>query len=169
MLIAWILSLFHALAPHPACGDDCDRIARGIATASERDPLYKGPLGAAQTASTLTAFAWHEARLQEKVVGDGRVSFGLFQIQRETASEVLGRPVTKEELLDVDTAAPIAITLLKKSRIVCARRPEDERFAWYAAGGNGCKESGFAKSAHRALLAKRLLREHPLPKESATP
>jgi Transglycosylase SLT domain len=157
VLADWTLSLMLSLEPHAACAADCPRIARAMTAAAVADPLFTDKRGVEETIAQEVALAWHESRFVETAKGDHGASLGLFQISPPTAA------APAADLLAAETAAPIAIRLLRQSFRICKRETPDHALAWYAAGGNGCLAKGFQASAHRIALAKRIYKKHPPP------
>lgn len=151
----WVLAVMVKMQPYqsPQIRVTYDETAEAIALAANTRPIFEGEDGAVKTAAFLLAIAWKESRFNPTAVGDNGASLGLFQIQAPTAH------VTANMLLVPREAAPIAINLVKTSLAVCGHYGWHERLGWYAAGGNGCKESGRKKSVSRVLLAEKILRE----------
>jgi hypothetical protein len=162
---AWILSLMCLLVP-PATApwrDSFPRTAAALAAEANARPLFKGERGREETAALLVAWASFESAFDPGALGDCHGakertaaacdSHGLFQISKANAPS--------RELLEPEGAAAHAGRLFAESFRICRGRPRPELGAWFAAGGNGCKEAGFAASRHRFARAERLLREHP--------
>lgn len=133
-----------------------DETAEAIAMAANQNPIFPGKDGAVQTASFLLAIAYHESRFNPTAVGDHGASLGLFQIQMNTAH------VSANMLLVPREAAPIAINLIKTSKVVCGHFGWSEQLGWYCAGGNGCKARGRAQSRSRVFLAGQIMRDNPV-------
>lgn len=157
--IAWILTLMAALPARyrekqavPWASTEPDTaaaIADGCLTPDA------GPWEPAKCAAQLVVVAFHESRFRPNAVGDVDASvhsFGLFQIQAPT----LGREVPR----DAPGQVHAALELLHHSFDVCRDRPENERLAWYMAGGKGC-DVAHGMSRFRTSEADRLLRAHP--------
>jgi hypothetical protein len=162
-LTAWILSLIYKLEPKPACGENCISIARSMSDWSIKNPLFvtRGSVdGKAETGSLLVALSWHESRFVEDVKGDHKTSFGLYQINFDTA-KLVETKAKREDLIEVDSATPIALRLIKESMKICKDEPLQYQLAWYAWGRDGCHREGFVKSMHRIQLAQRLYKENP--------
>lgn len=129
--------------------------------------MFSGAFGAARTAALLVAFAKFESSFDPHALGDcspGKPktvqncqSLGMWQISKAHAPA--------DELLEPETAVVHARKLLAQSAKICSGRPPEERYAWYAAGGDGCKESGFTASKHRFWLARKIFNDHPYSEE----
>lgn len=99
-------------------------IAQGIARAASNDPLFPARTGAQATACILVACAWTSSRLRPYVRNGNRI--GLFQIRPPSFPKV-----STDTLLHPGQAALIAIDLIRTSVQKMARRPWEERLAWY--------------------------------------
>lgn len=157
----WILAMMVALQPPESTpwADSYLTTAAAIATAVETEPpLFAGPDAVAKTAAAMVALSWFESRFDVGAVGDHGRSHGLYQIERSNLSE----GVTEETIkLDAELATREAMRLLRQSMRICRNEKPDFGWAWYAAGGRGCRTPGFVKSAHRIALGRRLFRENP--------
>jgi len=144
--------------------DRYGEISRAIAEASSEDPLFpQRSDGAERTATILVSIAFYESRFHPNVIGDQGRSFGLYQIQPGTWK------IDGKVLLLPRTASNVAIDLVRKSFKACAKRPWQERLAWYAASA-GCETvhpKVLGQSIERMLLADKLFRrffpEHAAP------
>lgn len=154
ILRTWILAAITSLQPTAPWDSTYSNTAEAIAEASAEHPLW-GDESEFDTAAVLVAFAYTESRFNPLAEGDcfdGKChSFGLFQINPSHSQGERG------SLFEPRSAALLALQLLQTSMRVCRARPAEERFAWYAAGGNGCKESGWGKSRARWRIARELL------------
>lgn len=193
-LVAWCVSLLVFLQPRAPWVDTYASSAEAFVTAAEKDPLYRDARAIEQTIVVEVATTYYESHFAPHVKGDHGASWGAFQIAPGTAKPYLlplrassalrvlsdeggelldpWRPLG-EELLDVASAAPIALRLLHTSFKMCANRPSEERMAWYAGGGKTCTDlpmtaaerdretKAFAQSRHRLQKAKWLLRVRP--------
>lgn len=159
LLVAWVLGMMVSLQPVVGTpwavtyGQTADAIVR----AAEDAPLFKGPDGIARTVVLLVSVASFESRFDPSAKGDGGASLGLFQVQPATAA------VRAEMLLEPHSASTIALGVMRQSFRVCASLPQEERLAWYAAGGPSCRASGVEKARHRWARAVELLKKFPPP------
>lgn len=164
LLQSWVLFVMMTLVPNAEWENTYEQTSVDIARESWDHPLH-GAGSEFETAAYLLAFGYTESRYHPEEMGDCREgqeksiatcqSFGLFQVGKVHA------PVS--ELLVSSTATHRALELLRTSMRICQREKPEYRFAWYAKGGNGCSEKGFQASAYRYGIAKRILREYPLP------
>jgi hypothetical protein len=121
-----------------------------MADAANADPLYaEREDGAARAVSILGAIAWYESGFKASAVGDGGRSFGLFQIMPSVWK------LDSRDLLSPKTAAPVALSLVKRSFRECKKQPWAHRLAWYAASST-CDPG----KVHPKVLAQSALRMH---------
>jgi hypothetical protein len=163
-VLAWMVRLLPPVLAHGVCEADKTvhhweesyaTTAEHITQASNAAPLFVGVDGSRRTAATLLAWAFFESRFDPKAIGDNGSAFGLYQVH-------LGTPpkgTSREDLFDPPHAVPIALALFRQSFRICSRSPWEERGAWFAAGGDGCKESGKRPSRLRMSLAARIVKE----------
>ena len=150
----WLLHLMLLCAPADAPLWRFDEIADAIHDASEGD---------AEHAAVLVALAAREGHFNPDAVAADHAgySWGLYQIH-ESNFGWLG--ITWDDATSALSSSPIALRLVEESRRVCRARPEEERLAWYAAGGPTCDvPEGLADSRNRVALEKWLLRTSPAP------
>jgi hypothetical protein len=143
-LAALVLTWMVTLEPPSTPGHTPEQIAAWPDIAAEiADSAELAPLGHSPrwTAAVLTVWAWHESRFRRSVTGDKGKSLGLLQTWRGW-----GEP-----------SVALSLGLMHESFRVCADRPMEERFAWYAAGRDGCsRRRGLSRS--RVGEAERLMR-----------
>lgn len=72
----------------------------------------------------IAGIAWQETRFDPTLQGDGGNSIGLCQIQLATAAQVLGRAVSKDELLEPGLNVRACIEYAKRN-LAAARRRAD--------------------------------------------
>jgi hypothetical protein len=153
----WVLAVMNRLQPVApyAWIQTYSETADAIAEASNNDPLFAGEDGPMRTAALLLAIAYKESRFKPTAVGDHGHSYGLFQIQPQTAN------LTANVLLVPREAAPVAINLIRTSFRVCGHAGWHDRLSWYCHGGNGCHKGGNQASQNRIMLAEKIIRENP--------
>jgi hypothetical protein len=177
LLVTWTLLIMSLAQPvRPSWSDTYERQAEADVTAAERAPLYKGDLAVPKTVALMVSLAWFESSFKPDAKGDHGASWGLFQVAPSTGQVFVARAHeraaawgdvlnpwsgAKDELLDVDRAAFLALEVMRESFIACRRRPADEVLGWYAAGGEGCR--GIKESRARVHKAQWLLRQAPPP------
>jgi len=155
---AWVVSLLAALEPKAPWSGTYERTAEAIAKVAESDPLFDEH-GPERTASLLVALAWYESRLKPDAKSkDGRW-YCLFQVERGQFSD------PKRALEDPELCTRVAVKMLRRSLETCKARLPDERLAMFVSGQ--CDRGG-PESRYRMFLAKKLLKEHPLPPEALT-
>ena len=128
--------------------DTLPETALAIANACNEAPLPGG--GPEDCAASTVIFAWSESRYNPHAVHDHGWGHGLYG----THDDTLGFAVPP----DPRGQTFAFLELLRGSVEVCSANAPDERFAEYASGS--CeKRKGLSR--HRALWARRLLRDHP--------
>ena len=186
---ACLLALVHWLYP----GAEIDslgeqRIAEAIDSAAHEVPLadpldsvlttgldfWEYDNGVVEMAAEMIVLALTEGHLDARAVGvDGfGSSYGAWQIHETTLEYALRKWVPQPQYLlstpidialDARPAGVLAAHLIRESHLVCARRPIDERLAWYASGGPTCDVTeGLTASRRRMRLVRRMLHEHPV-------
>lgn len=164
MLLAWVLAASSTLAP----GRAHDRLAEAIVTRVEAEaPLFKDDEDRRKTSALLVAIAFRESSLRADAVGDFQgshpTSFCAFQLH-VFASRTREGWNGQDLIDDPDKCVFVAMRFLRASMAACPTYP----IAMYAAGPNGCRLPRAQRiSADRVALAKRLVRDVPMPKEPA--
>lgn len=151
LLATWTLGLMVALEPSSPWRSTFEHTADAIARVASAEPLFEGDV--TKTAALLVAVAWHESRLRPDARSKDGQYLCLYQVDKRhvaTPSRLLADP----ELCTV-----AALKILRLSLSQCARRPENDRLAFFMSGA--C-DKGLPQSRYRMFLAKRLLREHPV-------
>lgn len=154
-----------------------DVVAENVAKESNARPLFKGELGAHETAATLVGLFRFESGNDPSAVGDCAPkdttthgtcvpgakgsSFGLGQVNK-TNFAWLGIGSAEAYLSDVGQQVRTVLTMLHRSFTICRARPVDERASWYVRGGDGCPETEEAKrlSRHRLTFGRSLFEKH---------
>jgi hypothetical protein len=153
--VAWVVGLLAALEPTAPWSGTFEKTAEAIARVSESEPLFAvEEQGEERTATLLVAIAWYESRLRPTARSKNGKWFCLYQLGREWL------PDAEKSLTDPEMCTRAAVKVLRQSLRACKARLPDERLAFYMSGhcDKGGKESGY-----RMFLAKRLLKEHPMP------
>lgn len=156
--IAWIVGMMTALEPSAPWRATYERTAEAIARVAESDPLFEGG-DAARTAALLVAVAWHESRLKPDARSANGQWLCLYQVDKrqvKSAARVLADP---------EECTRAAMTILRASLKRCAKSPTDDRLAFFMSGA--C-DKGLPQSRYRMFLAKKLLKDHPLPTVTAS-
>jgi hypothetical protein len=149
----WVVSLLSALEPKAPWSATYERTAEAIVKVAESDPLFEEH-GAERTATLLVAVAWYESRLKPDARSkDGR-TYCLYQIEKGQLED------PKKALEDPEMCTRAAVRMLRRSLEACKARAPDERLAMFVSGQ--CDRGG-PESRYRMYLAKKLLKEHPLP------
>lgn len=171
---AWVLALLTSLEPDSPWRETFPATAEAIAAEASQRPIPRQ--GAERTAALLVAVAWFESTLRPDAEGDCVAAGGLavpsvsgrcpagararsLCLMQVNETNLAGLRATRADLLgDVSRCVSAGAALLRQSYAVCARRPPEERLAWYAGGGPSCPSSSDAvrKSRHRVALAARL-------------
>lgn len=125
-------------APYPqwAKRGAAARIAKAIADHAETR----------EEAGDATVYAIRESGNELTVAGDGGKSHGPWQLSEEQARPEVAR--------DPDKAIVVWLTLVRKSRVDCAKLPEDDRLAELASGSCG---AGRELARRRARLRDKIL------------
>ena len=152
-----MVSLLAALEPSAPWSDSYEKTAEAIARVAESDPLWAVEDKGERTASILVALAWFESRLKPNAKSKNGQWYCLYQIDKKYLSE------PAKALTDPETCTRAAMKLLKASVQKCASRAPEERLAIFMSGVCDC---GGTESRHRMHLAKKLLKEHPVPPPS---
>jgi hypothetical protein len=142
-LVAWILSTMFTLQPAydaRSCWwgvkwtDTYEHTAERFAQAAYDDPLKTRAVDGSSegdvvfTAALEVVWAARESRFKPDAVGDSGASIGILQVNPRTAG------TSREVLLDVDQAIPIAVGLFHFSFRACRDRPVEERMGQYIWG-----------------------------------
>lgn len=151
--VPWIVSLMVALEPSSPHRATFERSAEAIARAAASDPLFD-EAGEARTAALLVSIAWHESRLRPDAKSKNGQWLCLFQVDRRHLAE------PKRALEDPDVCTRAAVKILKGSLAKCSKNAENERLAMFMSGA--C-DKGLSSSRYRMFLAKKLLKDHPVP------
>ena len=152
-IFVYILGLFYVLQPKEPWDGLYKNEAAAVAQAAVAAP-FPGNDGWREAAATLLVMGLQESHFIPDSIGDHGASIGMWQINPDTAG------VSKDDLLDYDSAAHVAIRLIHTSFLICKKRPLEERLGWYALGGSGCN-GRLELSRYRMHLVKKLLRENP--------
>ena len=153
--VAWIVGLLTALEPKAPWSDTYEKTAEAIARVAEADPLFAvEERGHERTASLLVAIAWYESRLKPNARSKNGRWYCLYQLDRSSLDD------PQKALVDPEVCTRAAVRAIRRSMTACSTRPLEERLAFYASGR--C-DRGNVVSRQRFHLAKRLLKQHPLP------
>lgn len=153
--VAWVVSLLTALEPSAPWSDTYARTAEAIAKVAESDPLFASEAdGAARTATVLVSLAWYESHFKPDARSKDGKTLCLYQVQRSSFDD------PKEALKDPELCTRAAMKLLHRSLGECKTRHADERLALYMSGQ--CDRGG-QESRYRMYLARKLLKDHPVP------
>jgi hypothetical protein len=156
--VAWVAALLAALEPSAPWSGTYDKTAEAIARAAESDPVYPvDEQGEARTAALLVAVAWYESRFKPDAVSKDRRAYCLYQLDKSYL------PEPAKALADPHLCTRTALSLLRRSLETCRARSPDDRLAFYVSGH--CDRGG-PESRYRTFLAKKLLKEHPMPAAS---
>jgi hypothetical protein len=156
--VSWVVSLLAALEPSAPWSDTYEKTAEAIARVAESDPLYAvEDQGEERTASILVALAWYESRLKPTAKSKNGQWYCLYQVHKSYLSE------PEKALTDPEACTRAAMKILKRSFQTCTTRAPDERLAIFM---SGVCDRGGVESKHRMYLAKKLLKEHPVPPPS---
>ena len=153
--VSWVVGLLAALEPTAPWSNTYGKTAEAIARVSESEPLFAvDDHGEERTATLLVAIAWYESRLKPSAKSKNGRWYCLYQLDRSYL------PDAEKSLSDPEMCTRSAVKILRKSLEMCKARPLDERLAAFMSGQ--CDRGG-AESRYRMFLAKKLLKEHPLP------
>ena len=150
--VPWIVGLMVALEPSAPWRPTYEKSAEAIARVADAEPAVDGD--SAKTEALLVAMEWHESRLKPSAVSRNGKWVCLFQVAKGHLDD------PKKALDDPETCTRAAMKILKQSLKACASLPSDERLAFFMSGA--C-DKGRAQSRYRMFMAKKLLKEHPLP------
>jgi hypothetical protein len=157
---AWIVGLMVALQPSAPWRPTYEKTAEAIARVASSEPLFEGEDGEARTAALLVSIAWYESHLKPDArskAGNGRWVC-LYQIHKRHLAD------PKKALTDPEVCTREAVKLLRASLAACAKRPKNERLAFFVSGA--C-DKGLPSSRLRMFLAAKLMKDHPLPPPEA--
>ena len=153
--VSWVVSLLAALEPGAPWSDTYEKTAEAIVRVAESDPLYAvEDRGEERTASLLVALAWYESRLKPNAKSKNGQWYCLYQIHKSYLNE------PDKALNDPEVCTRAAMKIPKRSVQTCTKRAPDERLAIFM---SGVCDRGGAESRSRMYLAKKLLKEHPVP------
>lgn len=156
--ISWVVSLLAALEPEAPWSDTYAKTAEAIARVAESDPLYAvEDKGEERTATILVALAWYESRLKPNAKSKNGQWYCLYQVHKSYLAE------PEKALNDPEACTRAAVKILKRSVQTCTARQPDERLAIFM---SGVCDRGGVESRHRMFLAKKLLKEHPVPPQA---
>ena len=184
---AWVLSVILAAESKGQRLEAFDAVAENVAREASASPLFKGELGAHETAALLVGWYHFESHNDPLAVGDcgpkhttkqgtcvpgaGGNSFGLGQTNRSNF-KALGIEDAQAYLRDVPRQVQVSLAMMHRSFATCRTRPVEERGIWYAVGGDGCVdehhesdrakalEEGARKSKHRIAYGRWLFEKH---------
>ena len=158
--VAWVVGLLAALEPKAPWSHTYEKTAEAIARVSETEPLFAPEdRGEERTATLLVSIAWYESRLKPNARSANGKWYCLFQLGKAYL------PDAQKSLTDTEMCTRAAVKQLRKSLDLCKARPLEERLASYMSGQ--CDRGG-VESRYRFALAKKLLKDHPMPLPSAT-
>ena len=153
--VSWVVGLLAALEPSAPWSNTYEKTAEAIARVSESEPLFPvEERGEERTATLLVAIAWYESRLKPSAMSKNGRWYCLYQLDKSYL------PDAKKALSDPEMCTRAAVKILRKSLSMCKSRAPDERLAAFMSGQ--CDRGG-VQSRYRMFLAKKLLKEHPLP------
>jgi hypothetical protein len=153
--VAWVVGLMSALEPSAPYSNTFEKTAEAIARVAESEPLFPvEEKGEERTATLLVSIAWYESRLRQNAKSSNGKWFCLYQLGRNYL------PDAEKSLTDPEMCTRAAVKVLRQSIQVCKSRAPDERLAFYMSGH--CDRGG-VESRYRMFLAKKLLKEHPMP------
>jgi Transglycosylase SLT domain len=156
--VSWVVGLLAALEPTAPWSTTFEKTAEAIARVSESEPLFAvDDRGEERTATLLVAIAWYESRLNPSAKSKNGRYYCLYQLDRSYL------PEPAKSLSDPEMCTRAAMKILRKSLDMCKARPLDERLAAFMSGQ--CNRGGH-ESRYRMYLAKKLLKEHPMPPPS---
>lgn len=156
--VSWVVTLMVALEPSAPWRDTYEKTAAAIARASEADPLFDADGGEARTAALLVAIAWTESHLKPNAKSRNGRWYCLYQIDKGHLAD------PKKTLDDPDLCTRTAMKLLHGSFERCKKHPLDDRLAGFVS--SSC-DKGLRESRYRMHLAKKLVKDHPVPAEPA--
>ncbi len=153
--VAWVVGLLSTLEPSSPWKDTYEKTAEAIAHASDREPLFApDDHGAERTATLLVSLAWYESRFNPRATSKNGRWYCLYQIDKGHFAE------PEKALSDPELCTRTAMKLLRDSLQRCKARVPDDRLAAYTSGD--CSRGG-PESRYRMFLARKLLKEHPMP------
>ena len=153
--VAWVVGLLAALEPKAPWSHTYEKTAEAIARVSESEPLFAPEeKGEERTAALLVSIAWYESRLKPNAKSANGRWYCLYQLGKAYL------PDAEKSLTDPEMCTRAAVKVLRKSLDLCKTRPLEERLANYVSGA--CNRGG-VESRYRFHLARKLLKEHPLP------
>lgn len=153
--VAWVLGLLAALEPKAPWSHTYEKTAEAIARVSESEPLFAPEDGGEErTASLLVSIAWYESRLKPNAKSANGRWYCLYQLGKSYL------PDPEKSLTDPEMCTRAAVKVLRRSLDLCKSRRLEERLANFMSGQ--CDRGG-AQSRQRFFLAKKLLKEHPMP------
>ena len=153
--VAWVVGLLASLEPTAPWSNTYEKTAEAIARASESEPLFAvDDRGEERTATLLVALAWYESRLKPSAKSQNGRWYCLYQVDKSYF------PDAEKALTDPEMCTRTAIKLLRRSLELCKARAPDDRLAAYT---SGVCERGGLESRYRMFLARKLMKEHPMP------
>lgn len=156
--VSWVVGLLMSLEPLAPWANTYEKTAEAIARVSESEPLWAAEeQGEERTASLLVALAWYESRLKPDAKSKNGQWYCLFQVAKSYL------PDPNKALAEPEVCARVAMKLIRQSFQACRARPLEERLAIYTSGY--CDRGG-QESRYRMFLAKKLLKDHPMPQPS---
>jgi hypothetical protein len=159
--VSWVVGLLAALEPTAPWANTYEKTAEAIARVSESEPLFAvEDKGEERTATLLVAIAWYESRLKPSAKSKNGKWYCLYQIDKQYL------PDPQKALTDPEVCTRAAVKILRKSIQLCSARPLEERLAIFMSGQ--C-DRGLPDSRYRMFLAKKLMKEHPMPEPSGGP
>jgi hypothetical protein len=159
--VAWVVSLLVALEPSAPWASTYEKTAEAIANAATSDPLYAREAdGEARTAALLVSLAWYESRFKPDAVSKDKRTLCLYQLDKS----YFGEP--QKALGDPDLCTRTALTVVRRSLEACRARAPEDRLAFFVSGH--CDRGG-PDSRYRMFLAKKVLKEHPMPPPPPAP
>ena len=159
-LIAWALAA--SLAASHGTKSLERRVAEGMVDAAVANPLTPTERGIRTTLAIEVSLAWLEGGNRLDALGDHGGSFCWAQINLPGGSKTLEGWTGRELLVDANKCATVAVRLIRQS---VTAGPADCELCVYARGGQWrvVERQARALSDHRVGLARRLLRDVPLP------
>lgn len=153
--VAWVVGLLATLEPTAPWSDTYEKTAEAIARVSESEPLFAvDDRGEERTATLLVALAWYESRFKPSAKSKNGRWYCLYQVDKSYFAE------PEKALSDQEMCTRTAVKLLRKSLELCKGRAPEDRLAQYTSGQ--CDRGGL-ESRYRMFLARKLLKEHPMP------
>lgn len=156
--VTWVVALLTALEPAAPWSDTFEKTAEAIARVSSTEPLFPvDARGEERTATLLVSLAWYESRFKPSAKSKNGRWYCLYQVDKGHFAD------PEKALSDPELCTRTAVRLLRESLNRCKARAPDDRLAAYTSGQ--CDRGG-PESRYRMFLAKKLLKDHPMPAPS---